>query len=677
MKLWTLLLLVWSLWGQDADSPSAAPNTSAEQAKATGQAAPPAEQAAKPTDQPAQPAPAAAPAAPAPSGEGWLEGSFEIGYRWIPNYSGNYSAYRSVVNLGPGPRLLDADFTVRNPNKTLFDRADVHATSWGDPYNTLRIDVQKDSWYRFTSSYRNIAYFNFLPSYADPTLNAGVLLDQNSFDTEIRTTNVELDLLPKKWITPYLAFDRNTQFGRGITVFHTDINEYPVASLYSDQTNNYRGGVRLELGRYHFTLEQGGTTFKDDQGASDVGPDLGNRTTSFLGQTLTLNSLSELYRVRGDSIYTKALVAANPLSWMSVTSEFIYSRPRTDINYTASSTGSFYLQRILQFYSVGQDVLTGDANMPHSTGSVAVELRPFKRLRIVQYWLTDRFHNASSALLAENFLLAGGRLTDSQLASDRLVLNYNQEEIDAYYDLTSKLTLRGGYRYEWGNTDVRAPILTGLNLEPGNLSRSIGIAGFNYRVGQKFRVIGDAEGSSSGAIYFRTSLQDYQKAHIRGSYDVMANLRVAGDFSLLNNSNPDPTVKFDFSSKVESISAFWTPNAVKWANVLIDYSRTAIRSNILYLVPQVLSPANSIYRENAHAFTMVTGIKWFSFGGSLFISSGSRPTNYYQPLARVSIPLNKHVQWNTEWRWYSMTEAFFAFENFSSNQIITSVRFTR
>jgi hypothetical protein len=35
------------------------------------------------------------------------------------------------------------------------------------------------------------------------------------------------------------------------------------------------------------------------------------------------------------------------------------------------------------------------------------------------------------------------------------------------------------------------------------------------------------------------------------------------------------------------------------------------------------------------------------------------------------------VQWNAEWRWYSMSEAFFAFENFRSNQLMTSVRFTR
>jgi hypothetical protein len=664
MRILTILFLAGSLAAQDA--------------------AKPADQAAKPADQttpaaPASPVSSPAPAPPAaPSGEGWLEGSFEVGYRWIPNITGNRDAYRSVVNLGEGPKLLDADFTVRDPNRRVFDRADVHASSWGgDPYNTLRVDMQKQDWYRLTADYRNIAYFNFLPSYADPTLNQGVLLDQNAFDTAIRTTDVQLDLLPNKWITPYVAFGRNTDFGRGVTVFHTDINEYPVASLYSDQTNNYRGGVRMEFGRYHVSLEQGGTTFRDDQGASDVGPNAGNFIGPFMGRTLTLSSVNELYRVRGDSIYTKGLLAANPFSWMSVTGQFVYSKPRTDINYTEASTGTFYLQRILQFYNSGQDVLSGDANMPHSSGSVTVEIRPFSRLRIVEYWMTDRFHNAAGALLAESLLVSGVPLTDSQVSNDRLALNYNQEEVDAYYDLTSKLTVRGGYRYEWGNTDVLAPILTGLNSESANLRRNVGIAGLNYRLGQKFRIIASAEGSSSGATYFRTSLQNYEKARIRASYDVLSTLRVAADFSLLNYSNPDPSVRLDFSSKVESASVFWTPNSAKWANLLLDYSRSAVSSSILYLVPQSLSPATSIYKENAHSFTAVVGIKWLSFGGSLFISSGSRPTTYYQPLARISIPINKHVRWNTEWRWYSMSEAFFAFENFQSNQLTTSLRFTR
>ena len=705
MKKLAIVLFLIPLWAQeppkaaDASSSAAAPEVQNQSKAAPGsgsagtgtaptatapaatpgdQAAAPAAQAGAPAGQNAAPAAqTTAPAAQKPASDNWLQGSIQFGYRWIPNITGSNSTYRSVINLGEGPKLQDANLTILSPSKRFFDRADIQASSWGDPYNTLRADVQKDGAYRLTVDYRNIAYFNFLPSYADPTVGQGILLDQNSFDTRIRSLDVQLDVHLNKWITPYLGFSHNSQYGRGITDFQNFITAFPVASLYSDLTNNYRAGVRMEMGAYHLTLEQGGTTFKDDQGASDSQPEPGNFLGTFLGKKFSLNSLSELYRVRGDSIYTKGLLAANPFSWMSVTGQFIYAKPSTNIDYTEASTGNFYLQRILQFYNSGQDVLLGDANMPHITGSVTVEIRPVRRLRVVEYWMTDRFHNASDALLVENLLLSGGQLTDQQLLNDRMVLNTNRNEVDAYYDVTSKLTVRGGYRFEWGDSDVRAPILTGLGMESANLRRHVGIAGFNYRIGQKFRVTGDAEGSSSDQIFFRTSLQDYQKAHIRGSYDFSPEWRFAGDFSLLNNSNPNPNVRLDYSAKIESASVFYTPKSAKWANLLVDYSRSAVYSNVLYLVPQTFSPTPSIYRENGHSLSTLATVKWITLGGTLFISSGSRPTTYYQPLVRATVPIRKHVQWINEWRWYSMSELFYTFENFQTNQFMSSLRLTR
>ncbi|HLH01063.1 MAG TPA: hypothetical protein VKX49_32465 [Bryobacteraceae bacterium] len=682
-----ILLLLIPLCAQEASKPadSASGGDPAAQDQqpqkppavpATPESAKAAEQAATTAQAPAA-APAPAPPPQKPAGEDWVQGSIQLGYRWIPNITGSFDTYRSVVNLGEGPKLFDADFTLLPKTKRFFDRADFHASSWGDPYNTIRADVQKDGLYRLTVDYRNIAYFNFLPSYADPTIGQGILLDQNSFDTRIRTLDVQLDTHMNKWITPYLGFSQNWQDGRGITDFQSFINAYPVASLYSDRTQTFRAGVRMEMGAYHLTLEQGGTIFREDQGASDNQTNPGAFLGSFLGQTLPLKSLSELYRVRGDSIYTKALLAANPYPWMSVTGQFVYAKPRTDINYTEAATGTFYLQRILQFYSSGQDVLTGDANMPHVTGSLTVEVRPTRRLRLVEYWLTDRFHDASGALLVENLLLRGAPLTDQQLLNDRLALNSNREEVNAYYDLASKLTLRGGYRFEWGDATVRAPILAGVPFESANLRRHVGIAGLNYRIGQKFRLTADAEGSSSDQTFFRTSLQDYQKAHIRGRYDLSPQWRFAADFSLLNNSNPNPNVRLDYSAKIESASVFYVPKSVKWANLLVDYSRSSVRSNVLYLLPQTFSPTPSIYRENGHSISALASVKWLTFGGSAFISSGSRPTTYYQPLARLTVPIQKHVQWISEWRWYSMSELFYVFENFQSNQFMTSVRLSR
>ena len=55
----------------------------------------------------------------------------------------------------------------------------------------------------------------------------------------------------------------------------------------------YRGGVRFESRHVHATLEQGGTTYKDDQSLYQSGgaKNFGDVSTPVLGQTLSITSL--------------------------------------------------------------------------------------------------------------------------------------------------------------------------------------------------------------------------------------------------------------------------------------------------------------------------------------------------------------------------------------------------
>jgi hypothetical protein len=618
------------------------------------------------------PAPADAPA------DNVVSGSIELGYRFIPNISGSLNAYRSVVDLGEGPRIIGADFTVRDPTHRFFDEVDVHASGWGgDPYSTLRVDARKNGLYRLTVDYRNIAYFNFLPSFANPLQGQGSLLDSNSFDTHLRDTNAQLDLFPNRKISPYVAFSSNSQDGRGITSFSSQINAYPVATLISSSTNNYRAGVNIDLGRGHLLLEEGGTTFKDDQGESNTQTNSGDLLTPFSAQQLNINDLGLGYFVRGHSYYTRANFAVIPTSWLTVSGDFNFEQPTTNTRFTSTVTGTLYDEALASFYTLGQDMLTADARMPHSSADINVELRPFRRLRVLNYLMTDRLHNAAEALLAETLLQGQNPLSLTQLPStDHMVMNYSQEEVDVLYDLTSHLTLRGGYRYVWGDSDVRA-VLTDLTLEPGYLKRNVGLAGVTFRLNQKLRVNGDVEAASSDQAYFQTSLRNYQKVRARASYDLLATLRLSADFSLLNNSDPDPQIRNSFQSRAESVSAYWTPKSKKLFTVLVDYTRSTVHSDILYLVPQILQSTFSYYRDNAHTGTALASFKWFSAGGSFVVSSGSRPTQYYQPLARMSIPIQRHLSWNAEWRWYGFSERYYGYENFNSNQFMTSLRFIR
>ncbi len=66
-----------------------------------------------------------------------------------------------------------------------------------------------------------------------------------------------------------------------------------------------------------------------------------------------------------------------------------------------------------------------------------------------------------------------------------------------------------------------------------------------------------------------------------------------------------------------------------------------------------------------------------TFGGSAFLSSGSNPTTFYQPSAKLAITVNKHVDWVSEWRYYGFAETFYLYQSFRSQMVTTGVRLSR
>ena len=171
----------------------------------------------------------------------------------------------------------------------------------------------------------------------------------------------------------------------------------------------------------------------------------------------------------------------------------------------------------------------------------------------------------------------------------------------------------------------------------------------------------------------------------------MNSLNLAVDFTLLNNQNPSPGVNFDANANQETLSLFWAPGAGKHWELQGSYGHSYLRSNLGYLSPQDLSPQTSLYTDNSHTatalFTRLTlpgfarrapySARKITAGGSFVRSAGSRPTSYYQPQAKASLPLAKNVTWVTEWRYYGYGEAFYLYEGFRTHPITTGLRFTR
>ena len=654
-----------------ADDPG--PADAAQAAPAPAAPAPPADQKAPPP-------------APAPATDNWLTGYLDLGYRWVLQY-GNPTVYRSVINWPEGPRVLGWDFTVQDPNHRYFDIANFRGMGWGgDPYTTLYFDTHKKKLYDFRADYRNIAYFNAMPSFANPNAPNG--FNEQSFDIRQRVLSLQLDLFPASRIIPYLAYDYNRNAGLGIQDWVIGAtNNFAVPYTLQNRTDNYRGGVRFEFPRWHVTLEQGGTTFREDDISNFNGTNYGDNLTPVFGTQTILNNLRQVYGIRGNSVYSRALVTANPNNWVNLYGEFLYSQPKTNVNYTELSSGSFFDFATLLMYGGEFGLATGAASQPHVSGQWGFELFPGKRFRVMESVTLDRFHDASVGVFNQALFqsLVGN---PAPIASSTTTLNpfqkvnYQLQQTDLFYDFTPRLTLRGGIKYVWGDTTVFGGVLSFTPFQNGNLRRLIGTGGATYRAGQKLIINADFEGSSSDTIYFRTDFNNYQKGKVRAKYQATGSLLLTANFMVLNNQNPAPTVRFDYVARTNSVGFFWTPAKFKRLTWMGDYTRATIRSNILYLNLPFFNTADSIYRDNAHVATtsinvaLTHGAK-LTAGGSLFISSGSRPTQYYQPLAQLLVPVYKHLSWNTVWQYYGYQEAFYLYEGFRANVLMTGIRLSR
>ena len=134
---------------------------------------------------------------------------------------------------------------------------------------------------------------------------------------------------------------------------------------------------------------------------------------------------------------------------------FSTAKPKSTVNYQEYlGRKSVSSQSQILFYNAQQYLISSASRMPHTTGNVSAEIRPWRRIRITESWITDRLHNAGSSPQIQNILSPPSasqvltRVLETSLAN-----NYNQtrEPMLLLRSGTSKTDpARRGYRYVCG-----------------------------------------------------------------------------------------------------------------------------------------------------------------------------------------------------------------------------------
>jgi hypothetical protein len=637
-------------------------------------------------------------AAPQPPSEGFKFGVYEghseieVGYRAVDRISGSEDVYRSMINLGEGPKLLRSSLSLRSKYGTggLFDRLDLSLNNWGgDPYNTFHLNLGKSDKYELRVDYRNLNYYNFLPTYANPLLAQGNLQGQHGLDVTYRSTDIQFKLFPTSRFRPYVAYSRASGFGPGYTTTSTETNEFPLRTNWHYASDDYRGGIEMSFSRLSLVFEQGYRRLKNDTGVSDVQDPAGNYTRPYLGQVVTMSSLDRGYHDRTTLPVTRVVAKYSPFNWLNLTGRYIYSTADTESALGEVRSGNLITLEDRLSYRAAIDAFNTKASKPSHNAALTAEFSPLSNLTILDQFDRRSYHVSGSAVLDTAYLNASplsgqtpsgpdtnvSRLLDSYLSFDQ-----TRNQIEAELAIGRGFSLRGGHRY----TSTRVTLSNGENGDTASseadVAQQTGIFGLWYRPTRRMHFGVDYEVNSSDGALTRTDLLNYHQVNFDWQFDPLKNLSLSGRVGLLKNRNDQPDIDLDSHNRNYSFALNYDFN--QRINFTLDYQHSNILSNLAILLPQTLKEDRSIYDERGSAAGGTLGIDFYKglradIGLRAILNAGDFPLKYYQPFASITVPLRNGLAVRTMWQDFAYNESNSTLQDFRTQLYTFSLIYSR
>lgn len=625
-------------------------------------------------------------------------GSLEFGLRQAL-VGGNQDVYRSHVNLGSGIRLFDVSLQSRSPDNVgpIYDFLSYSMSSWGgDPYNTVRLRLERYHRYRFDFHYWRMDYVNLLPTFANPLLDQGVLINQHSFNHSRRLSQVGFTIWPDTSFQVRVTYDRTYAFGQALTTFSIGLDEFVLNDPIRTTTNDYAVGVDVRLGRVDVTVEQDFRTCKDDiatfqpEGLVNTGNNprpgpVGAR----IPQQILLTSFTRNSGVRGFIPATRLGLNARLSGQLHITGRAVYSDADVDFNRDEILSGMLFDLTALSFLTRQSSRTLANVSRPTTTADASVNYRPTSRLSLTNSTSLNHFVIAGGSLL-ETLQILGldfqgnppppdqmQRLISSFL-DERTSLTSLRNLVEASYDLLSSLTLRAGYRFTHRRARLNIPAPF-RSMEDSTLDTHTGIAGLSMRVTTKLRLLTEVERGSANNVFTRVAPYHVTRFRLRSSAQPWKTVRLNGQYLLTDARNPNPFVDNLQRHRSFNIHASWFPNQ-RW-NLDMGYTRADISSLTTIINPRTLQSGQSVYIADDNvvdADLTVSPIKaaQISIGYSLINSQGTFPLNYYQPRARISYDIHRRLSWIAAWGWYGYNEKGVALQDYRAHRLTTSLRIT-
>ena len=635
--------------------------------------------------------------------------SLEFGVRGL-SVSGSDSKYRSDLNYSSGVRLFDSSFFLRSKEGSggPFDEFLVNSSGWGaDPHGYTRVSVEKSGIYRFDANVRRSRYFNALQSIANP-LNAPI--GQHTSNTRHNFSDFDFTGLPEnRKVKFYLGYSRDTREGPGTTTVRFGGDEYAVASNSDTRANNFRGGIDARLLGFDLSLLHGARYFKDNSSYTVTLTNQGNNTAN----NSRIDQLIRETPTQGTHFFTRFSAHRLIARKLDFTGRFIYLSARSRYALFEQTRGRLSNGNL----AVPQTATArGEAKRPSAIGDIGLTWLATNKFRISNTFRFDNFRiNGEEPLLdvLRQRTNAGVPLaTVTTTSFFARTTNYRRfvNTIEGDYQFSPSYSVHAGYRFtdrhiQLAHLDRTTTLIT-RSEEVDNQTHAA-IFGFKARPIKAWTIYFDGEHGDSDSVFTRLANNDFTNFRLRNRINV--NSQLALNFSVItkDNTNPadvitSPSVPFgtppgaldvNVKSRHFTSSLDWTPNAKFSLSSGYTHMRVTSIAGILLPISGQRRVGESQYfsRDNfffINAFVQPISRVTFYAGYHINKDKGqgdrispsnvilidSYPMSFQSPEARLTLKLNRVLDWNVGYTYYNYKDKFFPIQNYHAHLPYTSLR---
>lgn len=579
----------------------------------------------------------------------------EVGFRTL-QISGNEDMYRTQINEESG--LLLRSFTLLTTDlgggtSKLFDRFRVDARELGvGPAGSLRVEADKTDVYRFRLGYRRSNAFSALPAFANPLLGQGIIPGQHTYDRTRNTLDADLDLFPRRRLTPFVGFSFHRLSGPGTTTYALGGDEFRLSQDLEESEQEIRLGTGFKFAWLYGSATQGWRRTRGSElltlDATDGG---GNNVDPLLGRPILASGLTREDRTRVNTPFTSLFVAGQPTKRVRLVVDYVRFAADSSGDLTENAAGSFVSFALSRFFDGLSETASSSAKNTMWRGGGRAEVALSESIVAFAGYQKDHRDLEGSALIntlyAQTLTFGGVDPRDV-----RVILNANssiaRDEDVANVGVSARVlgpfAVRAEYREAKQNLTV-APDLSEIVVpgsQGGDFERNVKTLDTNASFTKSGFTLGAAyRHDRASEPIFRTDFRNRDRLRLRAAWNATKWIRAGVTAEETTQENDQPGIDLDGKARQYSGDLEVTPR--EGVVFRASLSRFRADNRILIRRPENFNTEPSLYAEDGRSREGGVAVNLaplsFDVSAARLINRGANPFEIDRIRVRVGFDL--------------------------------------